>query len=278
MNESTNSGCGPLIAILGAVLSGLLLAFGGALPGEPVAAAPRLSILTYNTHLEAVMLEPMVQVIRDANADVVNLQEVTRELGARLRADLADRYPYTYETQDTDVYNGQMLLSAYPILEQEAWPHPRRLLRAQIAVNGTPVTLYNIHPTSPGSVAMSIEPRGEEIVFALDLIAAETTPVLLMGDFNMEPFGRDYDQVSAVLTDAWAAVGEGPGFTYPDYRYPQAQVNARFPTRLPTPIIRIDYVFYSPGLQAVEAQVWPDSGGSDHRPLYAVFEVVAATG
>jgi endonuclease/exonuclease/phosphatase (EEP) superfamily protein YafD len=133
--------------------------------------------------------------------------------------------------------------------------------------------LYNIHPTSPGSVELSIEPRGEELDFALELIAAGTNPVVLMGDFNMEPFGRDYDRVSSQLTDAWAQVGEGPGFTYPDYRYPQAQVNARFSTRLPAPIIRIDYIFYSAGLEAVAAQVWPDSGGSDHRPVYAVLQV-----
>jgi endonuclease/exonuclease/phosphatase family metal-dependent hydrolase len=268
--SQSSGGCAGITLLLALIGSALLAIFGIRLPGEGT-AVQRLSVFTYNTHLEAVQLDPMVQVIRDANADIVSLQEVTPELNARLKAAFADRYPYSFDTLDSGAYNGQLLLSAYPITETEGWPHPRRLIRIRVDVLGTPVTIYNIHPTSPGSVGMSITPRSEELDFALALVAAETTPVILLGDFNMEAFGADYRKVSAALTDAWAQVGSGPGFTYPDYRYEQARVNARLPTRLPFPVLRLDYVFYSSGLAAVEGRVWSDSGGSDHRPLYVVL-------
>lgn len=272
MSFPSSSGCASIVTLVGLILSALLAILGAVLPGEQT-HGQQITVLTYNTHLESVALDPMVQVIREADANVINLQEVTPELNARLKAEFADRYPYTFDTLASGAYNGQFLMSAYPIIATEGWPHPRRLLRVQLDVSGTLVTLYNIHPTSPGSVGMSIAPRGEELDFALDLIAAETTPVILMGDFNMEAFGADYRKVSAALTDAWAEVGSGPGFTYPDYRYAQARVNARLPTRLPFPIIRLDYVFYSAGIQALEAQVWSDSGGSDHRPMRVLLAI-----
>jgi len=272
MDTASNGGCASVVTLLGLVLSALLAILGAGLPGGN-ANVQQITVLTYNTHLEAVELEPMIQVIRDADANIVNLQEVSSEFYARLKTEFATRYPYMSDTEGGGANNGQFLMSAWPIVETEDWPHPRRLLRVQVDVNGTLITIYNIHPTSPGSVGMSIVPRGEELDFALNLIATETTPVILMGDFNMDPFGADYRKVRAVLTDAWAEAGSGTGFTYPDYRYPQARVNARLPTRLPFPIIRLDYVFFSAGIRALEAQVWSDSGGSDHRPVRVVLEI-----
>jgi endonuclease/exonuclease/phosphatase family metal-dependent hydrolase len=32
---------------------------------------------------------------------------------------------------------------------------------------------------------------------------------------------------------------------------------------------RIDFIFASPAFTVLAARVWPDSGGSDHRPLWA---------
>jgi endonuclease/exonuclease/phosphatase family metal-dependent hydrolase len=39
-------------------------------------------------------------------------------------------------------------------------------------------------------------------------------------------------------------------------------------------IIRIDYVFHSPAFRSIAACVWPSSGGSDHRPVYARVAIV----
>jgi endonuclease/exonuclease/phosphatase (EEP) superfamily protein YafD len=41
---------------------------------------------------------------------------------------------------------------------------------------------------------------------------------------------------------------------------------------LPLPLYtRLDYIFHSDSLIAMEALVWHTSGGSDHRPVYARF-------
>ncbi len=44
--------------------------------------------------------------------------------------------------------------------------------------------------------------------------------------------------------------------------------------RSPAPLARIDYVFHSEGLRAVEAHVWPTSGYSDHHPLFVQLAIV----
>jgi endonuclease/exonuclease/phosphatase (EEP) superfamily protein YafD len=31
--------------------------------------------------------------------------------------------------------------------------------------------------------------------------------------------------------------------------------------------VRLDYVFHNAHVRPLEARVWPDAGGSDHRPV-----------
>jgi vancomycin resistance protein VanJ len=230
-------------------------------------APQELRLLTYNLHAEEEILDPMVKVIQDADADIVALQEVSPEAAERFAADLGERYPYRAENLEHGRYNGQLILSAYPILDQTTWDFPRRLLRAELDVDGTTVVVYNVHPSTP---AQDMDARSADIAFAVEQATNETAPTLLMGDFNLEEWSDDYDVITAEFTDAWAEVGEGDGLTYPDYSQPQAQVNARLPTSFKI-LIRLDYIFHSAAFEAVEAQVWPESGGSDHRPVYAVL-------
>ncbi|MCI0351003.1 MAG: hypothetical protein L0Z53_16375, partial [Acidobacteriales bacterium] len=65
------------------------------LPEAAAAApdAPRLRVLTYNLHGETSTFEPMIDIIRAADADIVALQELTTPAEQRFAAEFADQYP-----------------------------------------------------------------------------------------------------------------------------------------------------------------------------------------
>ncbi len=58
------------------------------------------------------------------------------------------------------------------------------------------------------------------------------------------------------------------GFTFPeaDPVTPTTQEIRRI-VQVPL-LLRLDYVFHNDAFQPLEARVWPESGGSDHHPLY----------
>ena len=57
----------------------------------------------------------------------------------------------------------------------------------------------------------------------------------------------------AHLIDSFAESGSGLGLTFPANSF--------------IPLARIDYVFHSPDLHSLNAQVMPSNGGSDHYPV-----------
>lgn len=240
--------------------------------------APRLSLLTYNLHAEQNVLQPLVDVIREADADVVILQEMSMAASARFEVDLADVYPYFALHPVEQPNHGRGILSRYPITEDYAWrveyPIPLRLQRAMLDVNGTPITLYNMHapPSTPiWGQGYDPIPRREQLLDLMAMIAEESGPLLLAGDFNTTDLGESYGHITALMSDTFHEVGWGLGFTNPDWSHPQS---AEGPTWIPT-YQRIDYVFFNAAFQAVEARVWDTSGGSDHRPVYAVLTMKA---
>lgn len=89
----------------------------------------------------------------------------------------------------------------------------------------------------------------------------------MLGDFNMTDLDENYRRITTNYQDAFREVGWGLGFTNPDWSTGQAREGLPF-----IPLYqRIDYVFYNQAFTALDARVWPSSGGSDHRPLYVVL-------
>ncbi len=76
-----------------------------------------------------------------------------------------------------------------------------------------------------------------------------------MGDFNDEPGSPTWTRLTTVLTDVWAAVGSGDGFTIP----------------VDAPTKRIDWILVR-GLDPVSAEVLKTEA-SDHLPVVATLRV-----
>jgi vancomycin resistance protein VanJ len=236
--------------------------------------ATTVRLLTYNLHAERNLFEPMARVICDVDADIVALQEMTQEAAAYLDEALADMYPYRALHPSPNYYYGRGVLSRYPLTDDYAWPETEpitvRLQRVTVDIGGTDVALYNFHapPSYPiFGQPYDIGPRRQQIEDLVGMAAVETSPVLLVGDFNTTYLDENYQYIRQHFTDSYYEVGWGLGFTNPDWRYE----NAREGSPLIPPYNRLDYVFHSAFFTAVEARIWPDSGGSDHLPMVAVL-------
>lgn len=239
----------------------------------------RFTIYTHNVLANNRTPASPLDGIRDADADIVTLQEVSPEF-----AEMLEELDYPYmaihpgEGRDT---MGQAIVSRYPILEDDYWHYdwlklPLAHQRAVLDIEGQQVVVYNVHPTHPGMSDGFYNPRARrrEIEDVLSRIAQETLPVVMIGDFNMSDLNEEYGIITATLTDTFRETANGMGFTFPDLSSASVQESTRIaPDFLPEhppipPLLRLDYAFHSKGILGVQAIVWQSAHGSDHRPLF----------
>lgn len=234
-----------------------------------------ITVMTYNLHDEAVLVDQLVSVIRAAKADIVACQEVSPAAATCLATELAAAYPYQALHAEDGPHTGQGILSRYPISMENYWRNEALPISmghqyAQITLpDKTILSVYNTHPVTPGMVGSFYDDsvRGKEIDIVLDKARQENGPVIILGDFNMADQSDNYRRITTSYVDTFRETSRGLGLTFPDLGQPQARMTRwqRFP--LPR-LLRLDYVFHSPkSIQGINAQVWPDAGGSDHRPL-----------
>ncbi len=235
----------------------------------PDASGPSFTAATYN--VLGFMADPdqTFAVIAAMDADIVALEELRPMLEGKVRDELSDRYPYQV-SKVIQGFDGYALLSRYPILDSHVeldidFEHvdlaQPRYLRAVLDVDGHTVVVYVLHPSIPRfEIGKTYDETAltAQIDHLAGLIAAESDPVLLLCDCNTSPIARPYAALDAVLDDSFRERGWGMGNTHPAD---------------PFPFLRIDYVWHSAGITALEARVWPDAGTSDHHPLWARLAV-----
>lgn len=236
--------------------------------------APTFTILSFNIQAPRQGFEGIMEVVREADADIVAIQELSAAMGAYFSLHMRDVYPYQASYTGAHPNSGQGVLSRYPILSEDYWPDAERKtplghLRVEIDVDGRRFVLYNLHPVPPFSMVdqAAFHAHSLAVQDVLAVIDQETGPVLLAGDFNMTNQFREYGWVRKRFRDALRVVGRpGLGFTYPVS-----------PKGFPPPLIRLDYVFYNASFRALDAHRWPHAGGSDHLPMWARLELLMST-
>lgn len=204
---------------------------------------------------------PLVDEIAGSNADVIMLQEFTPHWRDALAGSLGNSHPYQVLAPQTDCF-GVAIYSKLPYVESPRVDVQigRKLspqIRAVVQTDFGPVALYNIHLVPPTSLAWSTEQR-LELADLLDLVRAESLPVLVSGDFNFTLDSLHHSRVrEAGLRDVHELVGFGRGSTWPVKRW----------TRY-VPGIRLDHIYVSPHLTAIRCSQGVGMG-SDHRPVMA---------
>ena len=249
----------------------------------------RLRVCTFNIHHGVgtdgrLDLGRIADVLAATGATLIGLQEVDRALSPR--SAWVDQAAWLGERLDMEVVHGatidrdpqvgappgtprrrygNALLSAHPVRTWQASRLPgsarleaRGLVDATVDADGTEVRMLVTHLQN-----RSARERREQAAHLRTVVEGDglpmpppSRPTILLGDMNAGPDSPEMRLLATVLVDAWAAVGIGPGRTFPAGR----------------PIARIDHVLVSADLRPLTADV-PDTRASDHRPVVVDVEV-----
>ena len=257
-------------------------------PSPPVDVVPTpVRVMTWNLQRGQVVagrfgpadMAPFAARVTAARADIVGLQEVTREQATALSVLLGWASPVYVATKNpcpgvaaplpaACVPFGNAILSRHPLAEVEQWILPasgleagveeRVLLRSVVDLDGRRVSVYVTHLASEAT-GREREAQARRILALVEddrRAAADPFRPVLLGDFNAAPDTAAVAQVTEQFVDAWAELrGAEPGFTS----------NSALTLNR-----RIDYVFVgrASGLRPTEVIVDTDVL-SDHLPVVA---------
>ncbi len=264
-------------------------------PGDPFVEEPRspsptrqgqgrgssIRVMSYNIHHGTGIsgeldLEKVAEVIREADADIIGLQEVDRNFSHRSayqdQAKLLAAYvgmDYVYGESITvrhlfpgmgTGYYGNMILSRYPIIESDilrlptSWgTEPRTALRAVIATPYGKLQVWSTH------LGLSHKDRQQQVEVLLEAVERSRIPSIVLGDFNALPGSPEIQTMAGRLQDVGQVAGDSRGTFYID----SAQ-------ELP----RIDYIWLDSCLRPVNYDVI-DSTASDHLAVTADIVVLS---
>jgi endonuclease/exonuclease/phosphatase family metal-dependent hydrolase len=213
------------------------------------------------------------EVIADTRADVVGLQEVPRgqllsanvDLLTLLQLELGFEHVAFFGT--TDPAWGNAILSRFPIVDVDTdylprvgTPMRRGYLGAIVRTGDRDILVISTHLQHVNDSSVhDDDPEGDLLPVhteQIDTILDEwggNSPAVLMGDFNARPEWAQIEMIeTAGWVDSWAEAGSGDGFT----------------TNAADPMYRIDYIFHTADITAVDAGVIL-STASDHFAVVA---------
>jgi endonuclease/exonuclease/phosphatase family metal-dependent hydrolase len=227
---------------------------------------PVLRLLSYNIRSLRDDAAAVVGMIRSVKPHIVCVQEAPRLLRWRSKcAALARRSGLVVVTGGRPA-GANLILSTLDVdvlatrdvlFTKDRCLHQRGAALAVLRFSGAPFALAGTHLDLVAEARLR---HVGELGRALSAIAPAGVPTVVAGDVNDLPGSATWTQLTADRLDAWAAVGDGDGFTY----------SARNPRR------RIDGIFTSPGARPISAQVIESPDGrraSDHRPLFVEIEL-----
>lgn len=263
-----------LLAFLG-LFGGVLLPRGP----QPAPGAP-LRVMTFNQLFSNERIDSVVATLRDSQADLIALQELSLPVAEAARRELAGRYPYQVLLPDRDDgADGIGLLSRYPLVVQPLRSDfPMQVARVRLP--DQTVTVINVHPSTPQVLYRRVrrlldlpvptgyatERRQEQLAAILAQIDRAEGPLVVLGDFNTGDRETDYGAFAVRLQDAHRTTGDGFGFTFPNrHRVKRVPV--------PFPVVRIDYIWTGRGVTPVRTTVECGATGSDHCRVTADLRI-----
>jgi endonuclease/exonuclease/phosphatase (EEP) superfamily protein YafD len=229
-----------------------------------------LRIITLNLFRDVDNAGRVAQLVMSERPDCFAAQELDPRTSRQLSAALTETYPFRVVHPD-EGYKGLGWWSRYPLQEVELLrsnSHTPLALTVEYSGPSGSIRLMTAHPRAPdlgprraGVWLYSARRRDDEISLILQSLTRLGTPLVLAGDFNMTDQVAAYRDTTHLLDDAFDACGYGFGHTFPLLICRSGRC-----VRWSVPLLRLDYVFYTRDLQALEARVLP-SVGSDHSPL-----------
>jgi vancomycin resistance protein VanJ len=252
------------LAMLGGLYGSTLFPEGATL----VLRGVEVDVLTYNVQRRNNDYASIERILREQDADIVALQEVTPQLIEYLDQNLTDLYPYQVVPGRRRMEHIQMILSRWAI---DASNGQYEVMRGVVDLEDTGVELvvYSVQLTNPLSddgEGFDDSSRAQQAEMIRTLAAEEEEPVIILGDFNMTDATDEYRNFTAIYTDVYRRTTRGFGATFPNWEYRNPTVDF-----LPS-LIRLDYAFASRDIDTMAARVIYD-GFSDHYPLWVRIRV-----
>lgn len=209
-------------------------------------------------------LTPMVAVLKQYAPDICAINEIYGDgnFGDQVKT-LGEALGYChYFTPAIDHRYGKYgiaLLSRYPITKVTSIPlhvkeenrladkkyEDRVLMIAELLVEDNPFTVMVSH------FGLADDEKALAIDTVLDEKRRITTPLALLGDFNLTPDTPAYARLADTFLDS-ATLTSDPLLTYPSHQ----------------PKKKIDYVFVGGGAKPISVEV-PTVVASDHLPIFA---------
>ncbi len=240
-------------ALLAAINIGLVFA---GLQGAAAEASPGsgrfLRVVTFNLLFGNDRIDGIDKFLNQTDADVVVLQEVTKDHLIPLHQGLDARYPHSRGEF------GLVIFSKYPIradgrVDRPNYPEWISLMArwVELDVNGTAVELVGVHLARPFYPVL----QQQDVTMLTQFVLARKLPIIVAGDFNLTPWTDQLKRFTELT-------GLGRFNTF-HFTWPMRW--RKYPI---VPLVAIDNVFASPDFANI-ATIGGARLGSDHRPIIA---------
>jgi len=251
----------------------LATAAGGCASRGKQAAPATFRVMSYNIHHGEgvdgkIDLERIAAVIKDAQADIVGLQEVDkgvrrtqhRDFPAELAALTGMTCLFTNNFHYQGGEYGNAVLTRFPVrnwtnthLEMLHTNEQRGVMQVRLKAGGRDLLFLTTHIDYHREDTERLRNVAE---FKQLIGKYGQLPIVFCGDFNDPPDSRTYRAMTEQFDDVWARVGEGDGLTITSQRLYR----------------RIDYIWILRGSPLTPLRAWvPSSLASDHLPVVAEF-------
>jgi endonuclease/exonuclease/phosphatase family metal-dependent hydrolase len=247
--------------VLASAALGLVVRSRGVPRRQPEAGGPTLRVLTINLLVGRADPEAVVARVRQADLDVLFVQELTIDAQTRLKqAGLEDLMPHAQVEHKDGGPRGAGIYSRFPL--SEGTPLPLTYAAQPTAVlelpDGQEAALICVHPRAPA------RSRGGSVAWRSELGVLPSPgklPTLVAGDFNATV---DHAAFRDVLRRGYvdAAIQTGNGLTR-TWGRPGNE-----------PLLTLDHVLASRGCAVLACSVHAVPG-SDHRAVYAEIRLPA---
>jgi endonuclease/exonuclease/phosphatase (EEP) superfamily protein YafD len=262
--------------VMGEVRSGVFASHRAA-----ASAGKHLSVLDANLLGTVEIEEAFYEALDRLSPDIVLLQELNPPVAQKILERVGSRYACQALQPQVGTY-GMGVLAKFPCT---ATPGPQEVggfglpqfIDLQLDTHQQ-VRVINFHTIPPHTLIRNREQDNELQRLSNSIIEREkfmrsiiveaqklpTDGIILGGDLNATVRNRVYGIIRKLgLCDAWSVGDRLLGGTWPGPHYP-----------LPSWLIRIDYIFHSDTLVAKTAETLPNGFGSDHRGVFATFDLL----
>ena len=241
---------------------------------KPVISSDPLTVMTYNVLYSNLDYDAVANVILSHRPDLVALQEVLPEMMVALQDRLADEYPYSVHGTNHD-YGVTAVFSRYPLAKEQILDlgEDRRAVIVRVQIHEQRVAFASVHLRAyglqwvrpmtniPQEIFLRTTAQNHQVELLWKELQNEPGYVLIGCDCNSKETSSSYRMLDQWFDSAAYQVG---------WQFPGIQ---RMGARQDTNMQHIDFVWYRGALKPVAAYEIRDSGGSDHHPVLAVFDL-----